>query len=198
MLRAFFIGIWLPLSLILGGNCCCVNVSCAKSAMKHQQEPQQLELSLAQLDSRNNNEITLQLIVTNVGTCPLVLPHLKEGLLEKYGLLWGWYLLLEDKDEKPYFYTFRKRPPRLTKQELIALKPKESFMTLIHVNPDSSWADIRRENLSTPLPEGEYRARVFIHLYRNFPFSPEIKKSIWTGKIYSNTIKIIIDRAKQE
>ncbi|MCP4396039.1 MAG: outer membrane protein assembly factor BamE [bacterium] len=188
MHKNYFIISFCYLSLVLVFGVCSGNSFAGRGDLK-------LELSLKKLDPIAK-EIIVQLAVTNNSKYALVIPRLREGLLEKYGAWGGWLLYIRDQQRAPYLYTTQ-RSPIFTEQDLIILESKETFMVTINVaNTYNLWSRAHTSK-SKQLAgnEGEYQVTARLHLaHENIP--GDLKEHVWRGRRESNTIRFVISSSQ--
>lgn len=180
---------------------------CVTNCSGKQGEPK-LELLLQKLDP-DAREIIVQLVVTNVGEDPLVIPHLREEGV-KQSIMWaGWVYHIQRKNPDefygPYGYSWD-RPPDFKKQDLIRLKPGEYFSLTLNI-ADAKWMSPYDKDYRQPRPElvdvaGEYEVNVRLSLgtdsmgESNIPLL--LHWTVWQGYSESNTITFVIEQEHQD
>lgn len=152
----------------------------------------EIRLSLQSLDPAAN-EVILQIMVTNVGARPLIIPHLREDRITHYMRWGGWEISIQDQDGR-FFDHDDKRSPQIMKDELVELAPGEHFIVTINI-ADTQWVRLF-EGDSVPHPElaranGEYTAIVDLQL-DNSRLARDIIHTVWTGEVESNRLRFVI------
>jgi hypothetical protein len=147
------------------------------------------------------NKIIAQFTVTNIAWYPVVIPHVREGLIERHGGWWGWGISVNNHQRRPFIYfSDEHRPPMLQQEDLIKLQPGEHLTVSVNI------ADMRlggyyverQEELGLRLADfdGEYEVSASYGLSGSV-IPGSLHDILWTGGVKSNTLTFVIVHEKR-
>lgn len=119
-----------------------------------------LELASAKRIYRRGEKISVRVTVRNTASTDLVLPKLRQGLLEQYGIWHGWMIGIDDSAQNVYSHVTRRNEP-LSRDDAVSLSPGEGFSVTVRVDSALRYTSSKGWDAGMAVGEvpGEYTVR---------------------------------------